>query len=119
MANVEANPESADADGPKAIHLSAAGTIFYDNLERSYPKYPKIQDISLTPQESVRNKTDQVLLIVLHLFYLLPSTIFVEFVVGFATIHGYSSLFDKSERLRSTLLPTVPIDGSAAPGGGG
>lgn len=51
----EAPADGVAAGGPKAIHLSAAGTIFYDNLERSYPRYPQIEEISLTAQESVRH----------------------------------------------------------------
>ena len=45
---------STDMGSPKKqINLSPAGTIFYDNLERNYPKYPKIEEIKLTGNEPV------------------------------------------------------------------
>jgi chloride channel 7 len=33
------------------IYLSNAATLFHDTLERNYPRYTKISEISLTPQE--------------------------------------------------------------------
>lgn len=41
-----------EAGGP--IQLAPAATVFYDTLERSYPHYPKIEDISLTAADMVR-----------------------------------------------------------------
>lgn len=41
----------ASQDG---IVLAPAATVFYDTLERNYPRYPNIADITLTPRELVR-----------------------------------------------------------------
>lgn len=38
----------------KAVHLAPAATVFYDTLERNYPHYPKIDDISLSAADMVR-----------------------------------------------------------------
>jgi chloride channel 7 len=47
------NPVSKEDDGKgqTVVHLSQAATVFHDTLERTYPHYPKIEDISLTPND--------------------------------------------------------------------
>ena len=40
---------------PTVIQLAPAATVFHDTLERNYPHYPKIEDITLTPAEMVPN----------------------------------------------------------------
>jgi chloride channel 7 len=37
-----------------ALNLAPAATVFHDTLERTYPNYPRIEDIVLTPAEMVR-----------------------------------------------------------------
>lgn len=41
---------------PSLIQLAPAATVFHDTLERNYPHYPKIEDISLTNAEMVCNR---------------------------------------------------------------
>ena len=36
------------------IQLSTAAAVFYETLEKKYPKYPKISDITLAPGDKVR-----------------------------------------------------------------
>jgi hypothetical protein len=38
---------------PGRTQLTSASTMFHDTLERSYPHYPKIDDIKLLPSEMV------------------------------------------------------------------
>jgi chloride channel 7 len=39
--------------GSTTIQLAPAATVFHETLERNYPHYPKIEDITLTTQEMV------------------------------------------------------------------
>ena len=36
--------------------ITPAATVFHDTLERTYPHYPAIEDIFLTPEEMVRSR---------------------------------------------------------------
>lgn len=44
---------SSNVDGNNTIQLAPAATVFHETLERNYPHYAKIEDISLTAQEMV------------------------------------------------------------------
>ena len=45
---------SAPVAGPGGTtQLAPAATVFHDTLERTYPSYPRIEDITLTPAEMV------------------------------------------------------------------
>ena len=46
-------PAEPTQDAPGVIQLAPAATVFHDTLERNYPHYPKIEDISLTNTEMV------------------------------------------------------------------
>ena len=46
-------PVEPAQDTPGVIQLAPAATVFHDTLERNYPHYPKIEDISLTNTEMV------------------------------------------------------------------
>lgn len=48
--NTNATGDSAKISGKI---LAPHATVFYDTLERNYPRYPKIEDIKLTPEELV------------------------------------------------------------------
>ena len=40
---------------PDTVLLAPAATVFYDTLERNYPRYPRIDSIELAAKEMVRN----------------------------------------------------------------
>jgi chloride channel 7 len=43
----------SDDNGESVIQLSTPATVFHDTLERNYPHYPKVEDISLTTSDMV------------------------------------------------------------------
>lgn len=52
---VSAGDVVVDVDGEEEeIQLAPAATVFHDTLERNYPHYPRIDEISLTGKEMVR-----------------------------------------------------------------
>jgi chloride channel 7 len=42
-----------DGSGNNVVQLSQAATVFHDTMERNYPHYPKIEEISLTASDMV------------------------------------------------------------------
>lgn len=44
---------TSDSNGETVIQLSTPATVFHDTMERNYPHYPKIEDISLSPSDMV------------------------------------------------------------------
>ena len=47
------------------IILAPAATVFYDTLERNYPRYPNIADITLTPPEMVGGYDDDIIILMI------------------------------------------------------
>jgi hypothetical protein len=47
-------PVEPGQGNPGVIQLAPAATVFHDTLERNYPHYPKIEDISLSNAEMVQ-----------------------------------------------------------------
>ena len=45
--------------GANQLLLAPAATLFYDTLERNYPRFTKINEIALTPTEMVCIRTVQ------------------------------------------------------------
>jgi hypothetical protein len=46
-------PDTADEE-EGGTQLSTAAVVFYDTLEKKYPKYPVVGDLKLTPEDMVR-----------------------------------------------------------------
>jgi chloride channel 7 len=87
--------------------LAPAATVFYDTLERPYPRYPQIRDIRLDPHEMVVCVDALLLLNSLSC----PS---IGSVDRPQSIHGYCSLFYQpkclsSEMLQVCLLLSLPL----------
>lgn len=74
------------------MYLSPAGTIFYDNLERNYPRYPIIEDINLIGNEAVSN-----LFVIVYLMLIFQNVnqfyLSVEFMARPTTLHGHRPVF--------------------------
>jgi chloride channel 7 len=74
----------SSSGGSTTIQLAPAATVFHETLERNYPHYPKIEDITLTTQEMVVFSRQ-----LAALFYL---DLVSELLVGSQTVHGHSSV---------------------------
>jgi hypothetical protein len=74
-------------NGPTTIQLNSTASVFYDTLERNYPQYPKIKDISLTPTEMVI-----IVIVAFALLFCVTVYVLLEFLVGYSTVYGYRSV---------------------------
>jgi chloride channel 7 len=52
--SVPVEDASVDADGATGRRFAPVGTLFHDTLERNYPRYTRIEEISLLASELVR-----------------------------------------------------------------
>lgn len=63
------------ASPTKTIKLSNAATVFHDTLERNYPDYPKIEDISLTASDMVRGFCCVCMFFIVRHVYIMPTIV--------------------------------------------
>jgi chloride channel 7 len=64
-------------NGETVVQLSTPAAVFHDTLERNYPHYPKIEDISLSPSDMVSN-----------LYFCGQNNIFLAFLFSLVRIAG-------------------------------
>jgi chloride channel 7 len=85
------------------IQLSQAATVFHDTMERTYPHYPKIEDINLSPQDMV--STVVPFLSFFSLFFVLLGILFtLGMFFGYSSLHGYFSIHYSYQCFGSEML---------------
>ena len=108
-APVPAATGPGQAPGAAGMQLAPAATVFHDTLERSYPSYPRIEDIVLTPAEMVCDA--KFLNFFLHMYLHMNCMVIMSFVVccsellpGHPPLHGYLSIYDQCQLVGAALL---------------
>lgn len=114
--------ELKEGDGMSRSNFTTAPLIFHDSIEKTYPRFPKIGDVQLTPEEMVKTcfvVTSYLLCCFLSIIHricgLISDLIWTPLLTQFTPVHLYKDVTGTIDVAISayTLLTEFMIDFSA------
>ncbi len=114
-------PGSTNAGGA-TLHLAPASTVFFDTIERNYPRYANIDDIQLLPSELVgwfrsyliSSSYTPCSFYDYRPMFFLNMLWFTGCMDRCSTVHGYSALYHPRKLQRSTMLSVCAYSHSSS-----